>query len=54
MGYKDKQNYKPFTLFLGSFLGNDAAAVAAGLGRPGRGQVVDRIVERCLALIGGT
>ena len=35
-------------------LAANAAAVAAGLDRPGRGQVLDRIVERCLALIGET
>ncbi len=35
-------------------LAANAAAVAAGLERPGRGQVVNRIVERCLALIGET
>ncbi len=35
-------------------LAANAAALAAGLERPGHGQVVDRIVERCLALIGET
>ncbi len=35
-------------------LAANAAAVAAGLERPGEDQVLNRIVERCLALLGET